>query len=574
MKIRHRWLAIVLMVSGTGILIADSAWAQVSPERLAGLETIMQLARAFVDRMPEPAKRALSSGARNLVNLAERWPHLEELLLQRPAPSGAAPALHGEDGEDGEEEASGPVTIAPPGTQVNVPSTDVDFSPFAGFTQSETSTAWCGKSVVVGWNDSGSFFQSGGRSLNGYSRSTNRGRTFTDLGFLPAPSGLLSGDPVIGCTDEQTFYYASLFETPTTSDLSVSKSTDGGFSWAPPVSAVSKPSVSPLHFLDKPWMAVDPTNPQRIYVTYTDFDDTETRCVGAGNERLAIEVVNSTDGGTTWSSPVVVREVCQDTSGTGSIVQGSQVVVDSHGNVFVVWEEFETSRKSFMPGTEVIKSSKSKDKGANWSPPVMVASVSHPVGEFGPFGLFQGAFRNQEFPALAVDRSGGETNGNLYVAWNEGTLCFPDLLPRGGTYCYADIMATRSTDGGATWSTPERVNQNTEPLESGLGTDQFMPGIAVDKNGTVAICFYDRRNDPRNFLIGRTCGTKVGEAFSEIPIATDGWPAVVSQDFLSNPTYMGDYDSVASDFLQKRGGFIGAFGENSKGEPNVRAKKF
>ncbi|PYM03719.1 MAG: hypothetical protein DMD82_16350, partial [Candidatus Rokuibacteriota bacterium] len=157
--------------------------------------------------MPEPAKRALSSGALNLVNLAERWPQVEPLLLQRRVGSRAAPALRRE------EEAPGPLAIAPPGTQVNDPSTDVDFSPFSGFTQSETSTAWCGKNVVVGWNDTGSIFQSEGTSSNGYGRSTNRGRTFTDLGFLPAPAGFLAGDPVIGCTDEHTFYYSSLFNT-------------------------------------------------------------------------------------------------------------------------------------------------------------------------------------------------------------------------------------------------------------------------------------------------------------------------------------------------------------------------
>ena len=90
--------------------IADSAWAQVRSERVASLKAIAQQARAFVDRMPEPAKRALSSGALNLVNLAERWPQVEQLLLQRRVGSRAAPALRRE------EEAPGPLAIAPPGT--------------------------------------------------------------------------------------------------------------------------------------------------------------------------------------------------------------------------------------------------------------------------------------------------------------------------------------------------------------------------------------------------------------------------------------------------------------------------
>ena len=568
MKTRHWWLAVAPLVCSVGVVIADNGSAQVDPERLAALRAMTGQARALAERMPEPARRALSSGAMNLMNLAERWPHLEQsLTLRRPAGSRAAPAL------PREEKASGPPAIPSPGTQVNDPGTDGDFSRLSGFTQSETSTAWCDKNVVVGWNDSGSLFESGGVSFNGYGRSTNSGRIFQDLGFLPTSSGVLAGDPVIGCADTNTFFYASLFETVTTSDISVSKSTNGGFSWGNPVSAVSKSGST--HFLDKPWMAVDPTNTTRIFVTYTDVDDSGTVC-GAGNARMAIEEVNSPDGGATWSSPVVVREVCIDrTTGNGAIVQGSQVAVAANGEVYVVWEEFSLSGSAFVFGTEVINSSKSTDHGASWSSPVTVAFVSNPVGAFGPFGLFQGGFRNQEFPTLAVDRSGGTTHGNVYVAWNDGKLCVPDFVSRGG-YCYSDIMVSRSTDGGLTYSTPKRANKNREPLESGLGTDQFMPGIAVNKNGKVAICFYDRRNDPRNFAIGRTCAvsTNAGSRWSETPVATDGWPSVVGQDLLIDPTYMGDYDSLASDFLNKSGGFIGAFGENSQGEPNVRAKKF
>ena len=75
----------------------------------------------------------------------------------------------------------------------------------------------------------------------------------------------------------------------------------------------------------------------------------------------------------------------------------------------------------------------------------------------------------------------------------------------------------------------------------------------------MAICFYDRRHDPRNFLIGRTCAIKSGKALSEIPIATDGWPSVVGQDLSINRTYMGDYDVTASDFTNSTRGFVGAF---------------
>ena len=60
-----------------------------------------------------------------------------------------------------------------------------------------------------------------------------------------------------------------------------------------------------------------------------------------------------------------------------------------------------------------------------------------------------------------------------------------------------DIFLSYSADSGATWSAPERVND-----DSGQ-TSQFMPRVAVDPtDGALALCWYDCRND-----IGVTYGT-------------------------------------------------------------------
>src|SRR5439155_11196759 len=143
-------------------------------------------------------------------------------------------------------------------------------------TQNETSTAWCGNNVVVGFNDSGSLPESvaaGGGSImglsfNGLARSADQGRTFQDLGFLNPgsdPSNFLLGDPVLACTDASTFYYASILQNGffpvINSAVSISKSTDGGATFGSPVAAASKLIFDPvtfqfLHFLDKPWMTV------------------------------------------------------------------------------------------------------------------------------------------------------------------------------------------------------------------------------------------------------------------------------------------------------------------------------
>ena len=127
----------------------------------------------------------------------------------------------------------------------------------AGFTQSETSTAWCGNHVVVGFNDSGSFFESpigpGGASFSGASISNNKGASFHDVGFINPGTDVnnfLAGDPAVTCTQGPaagsipTFFYTQLFESgPATAPvtaIAVSKSVDGGGSWASPVAAVQK----------------------------------------------------------------------------------------------------------------------------------------------------------------------------------------------------------------------------------------------------------------------------------------------------------------------------------------------
>ncbi|MBX7219709.1 MAG: glycoside hydrolase [Blastocatellia bacterium] len=52
-----------------------------------------------------------------------------------------------------------------------------------------------------------------------------------------------------------------------------------------------------------------------------------------------------------------------------------------------------------------------------------------------------------------------------------------------------DVFFTRSLNGGATWETPRLLND-----DNGTG-DQFLPALAVDARGNVAVSFYDTRLD-------------------------------------------------------------------------------
>jgi len=464
-------------------------------------------------------------------------------------------------------------------------------SRLAGNTQSEESVAWCGNNALVGFNDSGSFIRtllppspspSLSFSFNGWSRSTNAGDSFTDKGILlsdPIPVGSrfldLFGDPVLRCTDSSTFYYASLATNTTISSgtfsaISVSKSTDGGASFGGAKIAVQMPTAS--HSLDKPWMAVSRVGgADYIHVTYTDFFR-GAPCPGAGT---SIEYVRSIDGGATWSAPIVLDTVC----GSTPFVQGSQVAVGAvvnatTGVVYAAWESFPNG---FGPG-RVIKLKKSTNNGATFSTTAVTVSSVTAVGDGRQV---QGLFRTFiDLQGLAVDRSTGKTAGNVYITWHDGRNANQDDpfaspgcttgLPR--KYCFGDVLLSRSVDSGATWSpTPIRVNDASPTLK----VDHLFPGIAVDDDGLMAVVFYDRRRDSRNFLIDTFVATSDdgGLKWQNQRVTSNNFAAIHGEDLVVNPAYMGDYLGIAIDALKTHDGMIVAWGDNTRGDPNVLATK-
>jgi len=468
----------------------------------------------------------------------------------------------------------------------------------AGNTQSETGVGWCDDNAIIGFNDSGSFVltmlgpptspsPSFSFSFNGWSLSTDAGEKFKDKGTLvsdPLPAGVrfrdLLGDPVIGCTDSSTFYYASLAEDTLfvphvfLSGISVSKSVDGGGSFGGAVMASSKNAF--FHFLDKPWMAVNRSGGSDIiHVTYTDFDFSLTSCGRTGPPfnriipRTAIEYVRSTNGGATWSSPLVIDQVC----GFIPFVQGSHVAVGQGNDVHVAWESYPTGQGG--GATRQIKVRKSTNAGASFGPTVLVSSVT-PVGS----GVrVQGRFRNfLDFQGLAVDRSSEETLGNVYITWQDGrNLSQTD--PFGGPgcsaglpirYCFGDILLSRSTNGGASWSPPVRVND--DPIT--LKVDQIMPAVEVDNEGKVFVFFYDRRNDPRNFLIDAFVAILDEDGtFKNKRVTKSSFAAIIGEDLVVNAAYMGDYIGIARDSTGRHNGVIMAWGDNSLGDPNIQFAK-
>src|SRR5437899_3422935 len=188
-KLRQLWTASCLF----GLLMPFAARGQPSNQQLNNLKARMDAIKAAVAKMPAAQRKALSGDAQNLIHMAENWSGDDPVLGQ------AAERTHGGGSMGSSRRASNDSGMIP----VSNPNTDFLASQVTGFTQSETSTAWCGSNVVVDFNDSGSVIETfdgllagiNGLSLNGVALSTDQGRTFQDLGSLnpgPDPSGFLA----------------------------------------------------------------------------------------------------------------------------------------------------------------------------------------------------------------------------------------------------------------------------------------------------------------------------------------------------------------------------------------------
>jgi hypothetical protein len=217
----------------------------------------------------------------------------------------------------------------------------------------------------------------------------------------------------------------------------------------------------------------------------------------------------STDDGKTWSTPMEIDQhpgLPRDDNGA---LEGFDGAVGADSTLYAVWSygdniQFTTSRdggKSFSPVKNVLH----------------VAPMMFAVQDFE---------RANGFPQIAVDaRSGDVHHAHLYVTWSDY---------RNGDI---DVFCSSSQDGGKSWSTPVRVNN--DPIHD--GADQFYQWLTVDpQNGAVSVIFYDRRGDPENRKTAVTLARSTDGGKSFVNYAWSVKPFIATGDFL------GDYSGIAS----------------------------
>ncbi len=254
-------------------------------------------------------------------------------------------------------------------------------------------------------------------------------------------------------------FFNQNFAAVTATEMAVARSSDGGRTWTSTYFGLTTGSSL---FNDKPYIGVD-TNPaspffDRIYVAWDRIDS------GVSTHNNIMESF-SKDGGRTFSTPVAIIPGAGQKAGIGA-----DPFVGPNGQLYVAWHDVYNNR---------LVVSSSSDGGQTFGP---IHVISPTVVAFDVGIPAMDTRRALLYPACGADTSSGVNRGNVYCSWMDET-----------TTSATDVFVSRSTDQGATWSAPLRVND--DPV--GNANDQFNQWLSVDPtDGSVHVSWYDTRNDP------------------------------------------------------------------------------
>src|ERR1051326_6548849 len=307
--------------------------------------------------------------------------------------------------------------------------------------------------VLVATFQEGRFTDAGAVDC-GYAISHDGGLTWKRA-LIPGLTAITGGpyyrasDPVAGIDFNGVFYLetiALLDSTLLTTALLLSRSTNGGASFEPPVEIMRSPDNSV--FLDKGWMAINTFTATRtagrVVLTLTRFYNSYNPIVSTFSD----------DAGKTWSPGVFATP-------SNYLAQGSQPLFLPNGNLAVVYWNFQPSDR--------LEVALSTNGGASFDSPRLITL---------PRQYYESIVRSGSFvPSAVSDRSLGQ----IYVTYQD----YSEFQPR--------INFTKSIDGGTSWTPPIAISDN--PINSPV----FNPAIAASPDGQVlSVVFYDGRVNPGN----------------------------------------------------------------------------
>jgi len=298
--------------------------------------------------------------------------------------------------------------------------------------------------MAIGWrqfNSVQSDFRQGG-----WGYTTDAGTTWTFPGVLE--TNVFRSDPVLKSDEAGNFFYLSLLQSFCDNMYG---SINGGQSW------LELQPDGDASGGDKEWFTIDRTGGMGHGFQYQAWS-TAAECSGGQFSR-------STDGGITWMNPISIPD--QPVWGT--------LDVDTNGNLFIGGGDFGSS---FF----CVRSSNAQNGNVT---PTFDQNVSVNLGGSVLFGapINPGGLAGMIF--LAVDRSGTATNNNIYMI-----ATVQQFSASNGS----DIMFSRSTDGGLTFSAPQRITD--DPVNQNKW--HWFGTLAVAPNGRIDSVWFDTRNAANN----------------------------------------------------------------------------
>jgi len=347
--------------------------------------------------------------------------------------------------------------------------------------------------MVIGWrqfdNVNSDFRQAG------YGYTTDAGQTWTFPGVITP--GIFRSDPVLGVDTAGNFYYNSLTSNGYDFTCKVFKSFDGGATWN---------NGTDAHGGDKQWMTIDHTGGQGTGNIYSYWTSYYSSCLPgfftrSTNEGNSFENCRAVAGDPYWGTMAIGPEGELYIAGSGS---SEGIVVTKSTNAQVPGSTISWDFSSYVEMDGFITAQ----------------SPVNPVGILGQANI-------------DVDRSNGPGRGNVYVLASMMRLSVSDP---------ADVMFAKSTDGGVTWSSPQRIN-----TDAGTTHYQWFGTMSVASNGRIDVIWLDTREAPPGTYLSALyyCySIDQGETWSENEKLSDlfdpkiGYP---QQD------KMGDYFDMKSD---------------------------
>lgn len=318
------------------------------------------------------------------------------------------------------------------------------------------------------WSNGGAHGLVAGYSFDG-------GQTWrqVNLPFSACAGGLgyeRASDPWVSFGPDGTAYTVSISFNQSNNDNAVAAavSKDGGQTWTDLSVLIADNEPSTQFFNDKESVTADPMKAGVAYAVWDRLEQPNSNPYAdlhAQAYRGPTMFSKTVNGGKTWSSPVQIVPV---PSRQQTI--GNQIVVDRQNGT--LYDFFDLITPPQQPSPYKVAFIKSTDGGATWSAPRVIADLET-VAVVDP-NTGEALRTGDIIPEPAIDAA----TGQLYVVWQDARF-------NGGNY--DEIAISTSTDGGASWSAPQRVNTPTGRLA-------FNPSVHINAAGSVAVTYYDIRN--------------------------------------------------------------------------------